>query len=89
MSEPLPVIEVYSRPGCHLCEVLLETLEPLVMGQLALEVRNIDTRDDWRATYDTRVPVVRFDGQDICQYALDKPAILRILDGLTSRNRTS
>ena len=42
-------LQVYSRRGCHLCEQLIEELLPLVRGHLAVDVRDIDSRDDWRA----------------------------------------
>lgn len=74
---------VYSRRGCHLCEQLLEELLPLVDGRADLEIRDIDTRDDWRRAYDTRVPVLEYDGAFVCQYHLDRDAlapILKLLD---------
>jgi predicted thioredoxin/glutaredoxin len=72
-------IVVYSRRGCHLCEQLLEELEPLVRERLEVVVRDIDTRDSWKADYATRVPVVEFDGEFVCQYHLDRDALARIL----------
>lgn len=71
-------LDVYSRQGCHLCEVLLEELLPLVRGRLEVVVHDIDTRADWREKYDTRVPVVEYDGELICQYHLDRQALGRI-----------
>ena len=65
---------VYSRRGCHLCDELIEELLPLVGDAMEFEVRDIDTRDDWRERYDTRVPVVEYDGRLICQYHLDREA---------------
>ena len=72
-------IEVYSRRGCHLCEALIEALLPFVRGKLDVVVHDIDSRDDWRQKYDTRVPVVEYDGEVICQYHLDRQALDRIL----------
>jgi hypothetical protein len=72
-------LQVYSRPGCHLCEQLIEELLPLVRGHLAVDVRDIDSRDDWRAAFDTRVPVVEFNGEFVCEQSLDKDALNRIL----------
>lgn len=69
------VLHVYSRQGCHLCEVLIEGLLPLVRDVFAVEVRDIDSRPDWRETYDIRIPVVEFDGRIVCQYQLDRGAI--------------
>lgn len=75
-------IYVYSRPGCHLCELLIEELAPLLKGRLVLEVRDIDTRDEWKREYGLRIPVVQYGGRTVCQYRLDAAAICAILDGL-------
>ena len=74
-----PVIEVFSRPGCHLCEVLLDELQPLVRGVLEVAVRNIDGRDDWRTAYGELIPVVVFEGREVCRYRLDQDAIIRLV----------
>lgn len=70
---------VYTRRGCHLCEILLEELLPAVRDRLAVELRDIDTRDDWKRDYNDRVPVVEYDGTVVCQYHLDRDALERIL----------
>jgi predicted thioredoxin/glutaredoxin len=75
----MPAIEVYTRRGCHLCELLIEELLEMAKGRLELDIRDIDTRDDWQQKYDSRVPVVRYDGEFICQYHLDRDALTRIL----------
>ncbi len=72
-------LQVYSRRGCHLCEQLIEELLPLVRGHLAVDVRDIDSRDEWRAAFDVRVPVVEFEGDVVCEHILDKDALSRIL----------
>jgi len=80
----LPVIQVFSRPGCHLCEVLLDELLPLIRGRLEVQVLNIETRDEWRSRFELRIPVVVFDDQEICHFKLDKDAVARIVDGNTA-----
>jgi Glutaredoxin-like domain (DUF836) len=75
----MPELQVYSRRGCHLCEVLLEELLPLVAGRIRVVVCDIDSREDWRKDFNTRVPVVKYDGEEICQYHLDRQALTRIL----------
>ena len=74
----LRTIDVYSRQGCHLCEVLIEALLPLVRGRFELAIHDIDSREDWQARYGQRVPVVEYDGELICQYHLDRQALGRI-----------
>jgi hypothetical protein len=74
-----PVLHVYSRRGCHLCDVLVEALLPLTRGHMDIEVRDIDSRDDWKQRYDVRIPVVEFEGEVVCQYRLDPAAIEAIV----------
>ena len=76
----MPVLRVYSRQGCHLCEVLIEELLPLVRSRLEIQVNDIDSRPDWVDAYGTRVPIVEFNGQLFCQYTLDREAVQRIVD---------
>jgi hypothetical protein len=75
-------LRIYSRPGCHLCEQLLEELLPLVKGRLEIEVVNIDDDAELGREYGTRIPVLEFAGQFVCQYTLDRSAIRGILDSL-------
>lgn len=75
----METLHVYSRRGCHLCEVLIEELVPLLRKRLRLEVRDIDSREDWRERYDSRVPVVEFDGRLVCQYVLDRDAVEAVI----------
>lgn len=80
MPEPVkPTLYVYSRRGCHLCDVLVEGLLPLVRGRLDVEVRDIDSREDWRQKFNVRIPVVEFQGEVVCQYHLDRPSIEAVL----------
>jgi len=72
---------VYSRQGCHLCEVLIEELLQLVRGRFEVLICDIDSREDWKREYDTRVPFVTYDGEPICKYHLDREALTRILGG--------
>jgi len=74
----LGTIDVYSRQGCHLCELMIEELLPLVQGKFRVAVHDIDTREEWRDRFDTRVPVIEYDGELICQYHLDRHALSRI-----------
>ena len=69
---------VYSRRGCHLCEDLIEELQQFLGGAAEFEVRDVDTRAEWRAEYGTRVPVIEYDGRIICQYHLDREALAAV-----------
>ncbi len=82
----MPVtFQVYSRRGCHLCELLLEQLEPLLRGTGEIQLRDVDTREDWCEQYGDRVPVVCIDDRTLCEYRLDRQAVLRELDAAETR----
>ena len=58
---------LYSKPGCHLCEGLIEKLEQITHNKdsnknanisFTLEVRDITTREDWFAAYQYEIPVL-------------------------------
>lgn len=78
----MQTLKVYSRRGCHLCEVLIEELLEMAGGRLKLQVCDIDSRPDWLAEFDTRVPVVEYRGNVICEYPLDRQAVAGLLDSL-------
>ncbi len=78
----MPDLLVYSRQGCHLCELLIEESLGLVRGRANVRVLDIDSRDDWRETYDTRVPVVELDGHILCENTLDRDLVLTALSKL-------
>jgi predicted thioredoxin/glutaredoxin len=71
----MAIIHYYSREGCHLCEVMLEELLPLIRGRADIEMRDIDTVVEWREKYDIRIPVIEYDGELVSAYPLDYDAI--------------
>jgi predicted thioredoxin/glutaredoxin len=81
----MAVIHYYSRKGCHLCEVMLEELLPLIRGRADIEMRDIDTVVEWREKYDIRIPVIEYDGELVSAYPLDYDAI-RVMLGEIAEN---
>lgn len=76
----MQVFDVYSRPGCHLCERLVEELMPLLRGRGRVEIRNIDHLDaGLRKKYTERIPVVEYAGRLLCEFQLDAAAIESVL----------
>ena len=66
---------VYSRHGCHLCEVWLTAAEPLCRGPADRIVRDVDTRPEWVEAYGFDVPVLLVDGTEVCRHQLDEQAL--------------
>ena len=80
----MPALQVYSRQGCHLCDLLVEELLPLVRGRLVVEICDIDSRPDWQTKFDIRVPVVEYENRLISEYPLDRGAVSRLLETLSA-----
>lgn len=68
-------IRVYSRQGCHLCELLIEELLILLRRRHVLEIRDIDIDMEWQRQFGERIPVVEIDGRIVCEYRLDVDAV--------------
>ena len=75
----MTVFDVFSRQGCHLCEVLIEQLLDLVRGRAEVRIYDVDSRDDWRAKYGIRVPVLELDGRELCEHQLDRAVVMSVL----------
>ena len=77
-------VVVYSRPGCHLCDVVKETLAQ-AQGQADFEWReiDIDTDPELRLKYNDEIPVVFIDGRKAFKYHMEKDRFLRALAGRT------
>ncbi|MFP5204911.1 MAG: glutaredoxin family protein [Acidobacteriota bacterium] len=75
-------VVVYSRNGCHLCDVVKETLAQ-VQGQADFAWREVDIDADpeLRQTYNDEVPVVFIDGRKAFKYRMDARQFLRVLAG--------
>ena len=82
-----PTVTLYTKPGCHLCEPVAETIAAAAkMRQFTSVTRNIldDPRDFER--YQIAIPVVTVNGEEVARYRLSLPALLEAIDraGATS-----
>lgn len=73
-------VVVYSRNGCHLCDVVKDTLTQL-RSQADFQWRDvdIDTNPELRRQYNDQIPVVFIDGRKAFKYHLDAREFLRLL----------
>ncbi len=73
---------VYSRKGCHLCDIVKEMLTQ-VQDDADFQWREVDIDADLqlRQTYNDEVPVVFIDGRKAFKYHMDRHQFLRALDG--------
>jgi glutaredoxin len=75
-------VVVYSRQGCHLCDVVKETL---VQAQRDADFRwrevDIDGDCQLQEKFNLEVPVVFIDGRKAFKYRMDRDKFLKALAG--------
>ncbi len=69
-----------SRPGCHLCDEMRQTLEAVLppLGE-SFDEKSVDSRRDWRERYGDVIPVLLRDGRAVAKIRLDPQQLLRIV----------
>ena len=73
-------VVVYSRKGCHLCEIIKETLIKLQRrGGFTWSEVDVDSDDELRRQFTDEVPVVFIDGRKAFKYRMDEREFLRKL----------
>jgi glutaredoxin len=73
-------VVVYSRKGCHLCEIVKETLAKLHRrGGFTLQEVDVDGDEQLRRQFTDEVPVVFIDGHKAFKYRMDEHEFLRKL----------
>lgn len=78
-AQPLR-LELYTRPGCHLCDDLKMLCERLA-GEFPVQLRevNIEADPELKARYDREVPVLFIDGRKAVKYRTTEGALRRLL----------
>ena len=73
-------VELYGRPGCHLCDDARAVLERLrdELG-FALVERDIERDDALLRTYLERIPVIALDGEELFDFFVDETELRRRL----------
>jgi hypothetical protein len=73
-------VTVFGRPGCHLCESLVEELYPLCRALgFSLGVVDVDADPASRDRYGLRIPVACLDGEELTGWPLNREHVVRML----------
>jgi glutaredoxin len=79
MPGPREVV-VYSRKGCHLCEIVKESLVKLEKRRtFTWREIDVDSNAEIRRRYTDEVPVVFINGRKAFKYHMDEQEFLRKL----------
>jgi glutaredoxin len=79
-------ITIYSRPGCHLCEEMMATVQRamrLTRQPARLDEIDISRDPDLEARYGLEIPVLMVDGRKAAKYRVTEDAVIRLLAART------
>jgi len=80
-------IEIYSRPGCHLCDDAKNVIEPFVRPySISLTVTDVDSDAALRQAYGWEIPVVIINGEEAFRHRVDRPALERKLKEIWNKS---
>lgn len=85
---PLPVI-LYTRSSCPLCDEALAMLQHcLEVGEVRMEIRDVDADPQWQARYGDKVPVVEVEGTPRLWGRISKKWLRRLIQFHRRRRQT-
>lgn len=80
MDGESPRFLMYSRPGCGLCEEMLNELAAIPeAGSYAVDVLDVDAGVEARVRYGHKIPVLLFGGELVCHGHLDVEEVHKAL----------
>lgn len=73
---PPPLFTVLGRAWCHLCDELVDALQPLAIELgWSIEVIDVDQHPELEERWGEYVPVLLHGNIELCHYHLDVPAV--------------
>jgi glutaredoxin len=69
-------IDIYSRPGCHLCDEAKGAIERVLRGRnAAIRMIDIESDPELEQSYGNSIPVVFINDEKAFQYHVDETAL--------------
>jgi glutaredoxin len=77
----MPVVTLYGKPGCHLCDGARAAVERVRLER-SFELREVDVTLDaaLHREYGERIPVLVVDGEELFDYFVDEGMLVERLD---------
>jgi hypothetical protein len=77
----VPVLTLYGKPGCHLCDDARAVVERVRAGRaVALEEVDVTLDPALHRRYGERIPVLALDGEELFELVVDADVLERRLD---------
>ena len=75
-------VVIYSRPGCHLCDVMKDVVQK-VSASIPLSIEEIDISQDpeLERLYGLEIPVLFVGGKKVAKYRIGETELSRLLAG--------
>jgi riboflavin kinase/FMN adenylyltransferase len=88
MNGPQPIhVEIYSRPGCHLCDDAKLAVQRFVTRYpIRLTVTDVDRTEALRARFGSEIPVVFINGEEAFRHRVNEIELERTLTELCNRS---
>ena len=76
----MPLVTLYGKPGCHLCDDAREVVER-VREQRPFDLREVDVTLDpgLHREYGERIPVLALDGEELFDYFVEEAVLVERL----------
>jgi hypothetical protein len=79
-SARLKTVEVVTKHGCHLCDIVLGELDLVgVNNPFSLKLTYLEDHPGLIAKFGNDIPVVLVDGNEVCRHKLDRGALIASL----------
>ena len=77
----MPVVTLYGKPGCHLCDDAREVVRR-VRAQRRFYLREVDVTLDpvLHREYGERIPVLTLDGEELFEFVVEEAVLIKRLD---------
>jgi hypothetical protein len=77
----VPLVTLYGKPGCHLCDDARAVVER-VREQRPFDLREVDVSLDpaLYREYGERLPVLALDGEEVFEFFVDEAVLVERLD---------
>jgi hypothetical protein len=77
----VPVLTLYGKPGCHLCEEARAVVDAARAGRdVTLDEVDVTLDPVMHRAYGQRIPVLALDGEELFELFVDADALERRLD---------
>ncbi|MDF2557584.1 MAG: glutaredoxin family protein [Bacillales bacterium] len=78
--EEIPIVEFYTKPGCHLCEEALHDIKKIEqVVRMRLHEYNIDEEDALTEEFGIMIPVIKINGELVQYGNVDMNIVKRVL----------